>query len=202
MTDAKPAKRASKAVATVRDAASKAVATTTSTTRAATEKAIAGIEANPIAILSGGIALGALIGAFAPRSAAERKILRPVGKRLNETARGAVDAARDTARAEFDVLGLSRDAALKRTRGYYRLFMAPGMQHCTGGPGPDLFDALTPLRLWVEQKRTPEWIIARHATNGRIDNERPLCPFPQIARWKGKGSTTNAANFICAAAQR
>ena len=111
MTDAKPAKRASKAVATVRDAASKAVATTTSTTRAATEKAIAGIEANPIAILSGGIALGALIGAFAPRSAAERKILRPVGKRLNETARGAVDAARDTARAEFDVLGLSRDAA-------------------------------------------------------------------------------------------
>lgn len=54
MTDAKPAKRASKAVATVRDAASKAVATTTSTTRAATEKAIAGIEANPIAILSVG----------------------------------------------------------------------------------------------------------------------------------------------------
>ena len=97
---------------------------------------------------------------------------------------------------------LSPAAALKRTRGYYRLFMAPGMQHCTGGPGPDLFDALTPLRLWVEQKRTPEWIIARHATDGRIDNERPLCPFPQVARWKGKGSTTNAANFICATAQR
>ncbi len=89
------------------------------------------------------------------------------------------------------------EAALKRTQSYYRLFMAPGMQHCTGGPGPDLFDALTPLRLWVEQKRTPEWIIARHATDGRIDNERPLCPFPQVARWKGKGSTTSAANFAC-----
>ena len=93
--------------------------------------------------------------------------------------------------------GLSHDAALKVTRGYYRLFMAPGMQHCTGGPGPDLFDALTPLRLWVEQKRVPELIIARHATDGRIDNERPLCPFPHVARWKGKGSTTSAANFAC-----
>lgn len=111
MTDAKPVKRTSKAVASVREAASKAVATTATTTRAATDKAVAGIEANPLAVLGGGIAIGLLVGAFVPRTDAERKILRPVGKRLNETARGAVDAARDTAKAELDVLGLSRDAA-------------------------------------------------------------------------------------------
>ncbi|MFA6124156.1 hypothetical protein [Sphingomonas sp.] len=115
MTNAKPAKRkikaVDKAVDTVRDAASTAIAATTSTTRAVTHKAVAGIEANPMAVLGGGIALGVLVGAFVPRSAVERKMLKSVGKRLNDTAQGAIDAARDTAKAEFDVLGLSRDAA-------------------------------------------------------------------------------------------
>lgn len=111
MTEADATKRSAKAVASVRDAASKAVATTTATTRAAADKAVAGIEANPLAVLGGGIALGALASVFVPHTAAESKILRPVGKRLKETARGAVDAARDTARAEFDILGLSRNAA-------------------------------------------------------------------------------------------
>ncbi|MFA6607365.1 MAG: hypothetical protein WCS75_10230, partial [Sphingomonas sp.] len=64
-----------------------------------------------MAVLGGGIALGVLVGAFVPRSAVERKMLKSVGKRLNDTAQGAIDAARDTAKAEFDVLGLSRDAA-------------------------------------------------------------------------------------------
>jgi feruloyl esterase len=92
---------------------------------------------------------------------------------------------------------LAPAAALARTQGFYRLFMVPGMQHCTGGPGPDLFDALTPLRAWVEQKRAPGRILASHAVDGRIDDSRPLCPFPQVARWTGKGSTREAANFAC-----
>ncbi|RYD95105.1 MAG: tannase/feruloyl esterase family alpha/beta hydrolase [Sphingomonadales bacterium] len=94
---------------------------------------------------------------------------------------------------------LTPQAALSRTKSYYRLFMVPGMQHCTGGPGPDLFDALTPLRDWVEAKRPPARIVARHASEGKIDNSRPLCPFPQVARWIGKGSTSNAASFVCRA---
>jgi feruloyl esterase len=93
---------------------------------------------------------------------------------------------------------LAPTQALARTQSFYRLFVVPGMQHCTGGPGTDLFDALTPLRAWVEQKRAPQRILASHASGGRIENSRPLCPFPQVARWTGKGNTRDAANFVCA----
>ena len=92
---------------------------------------------------------------------------------------------------------LSPDQALARTQGFYRLFVAPGMQHCVGGPGPDHFDGLTPLRAWVEHKQAPAQIEARHITDGRIDNSRPLCPYPQVAQWDGKGSPSAAASFAC-----
>lgn len=111
MTDAKTHSHENKAVVAVRDAASKAVAVTSETARTVADKAVAGVQANPVAVLGGGVALGIVVGALTPRSAAERKMLHAVGKRLNDTASGALDAARDTAKAEFDVLGLSRAAA-------------------------------------------------------------------------------------------
>lgn len=90
----------------------KAIAHTTSdTARDLARRTSAGIEANPLGVLVGGVALGVLAGAFVPRSERETQLLRPVGKRLTDTARGAVDAAKETARAEFDVLGLTRTAA-------------------------------------------------------------------------------------------
>lgn len=95
----------------VRQSASKALDTTGSTVRDFADKAAAGIEANPVAALVGGIAIGALAGSFVPRSEQEARLLAPVGKRLNETAHGAIDAAKETARSEFDILGLTRDAA-------------------------------------------------------------------------------------------
>lgn len=82
-------------------------------------------------------------------------------------------------------------------RSFYRLFMVPGMLHCRGGPGPDIFNALASLEQWVEQGKAPEEIIASHATGGTVDRTRPLCPFPQQATWTGKGSTDEAANFVC-----
>lgn len=91
---------------------SKALTTTTSdTARDLARRTSAGIEANPLGVLVGGVALGVLAGAFVPRSERETQLLGPVGKRLTDTARGAVDAAKETARAEFDVLGLTRVAA-------------------------------------------------------------------------------------------
>lgn len=81
----------------------------------------------------------------------------------------------------------------------YRLFMAPGMGHCSGGEGPNDFDALAALERWVEQGKAPDSIEAAHAMNGRIDRTRPLCPYPQQARYQGIGSTDDARNFICAA---
>jgi feruloyl esterase len=79
----------------------------------------------------------------------------------------------------------------------YRLFMAPGMGHCSGGEGPDTFDAVSALEQWVEQGKAPDRIVAAHSTNGIVDRTRPLCPYPQVATYTGSGSIDDAANFAC-----
>ena len=78
-----------------------------------------------------------------------------------------------------------------------RLFLEPGMGHCGGGEGPNVFDALTPLEAWREKGQAPASIPATHSTNGVVDRTRPLCPYPQIAHYKGAGSIDQADNFIC-----
>ena len=83
------------------------------------------------------------------------------------------------------------------TTDFFRLFMVPGMGHCGGGAGPNIFDALGALDQWVEQGKAPEKIVAAHVTKGVTDRTRPLCPYPQIAKWKGAGSIDEAANFTC-----
>ncbi|MGH9219102.1 MAG: tannase/feruloyl esterase family alpha/beta hydrolase, partial [Vicinamibacterales bacterium] len=87
----------------------------------------------------------------------------------------------------------------EKTRDFFRLFVAPGMGHCAGGPGPNQFDAVTALEQWVEKGVAPDAVIASHSTGGKIDRSRPLCPYPQVARYKGTGSIDEAANFTCAA---
>ena len=78
-----------------------------------------------------------------------------------------------------------------------RLFMVPGMGHCGGGEGPNEFDSLAALEQWVEKGKAPDQIVASHLTNGKVDRTRPLCPFPQVAKYKGTGSIGDAANFEC-----
>jgi feruloyl esterase len=82
---------------------------------------------------------------------------------------------------------------------WLRLFMVPGMQHCGGGEGPNTFDMVGALESWVEQGKAPGQILASHSTDGKVDRTRPLCPYPQVAAYKGTGSTDQAANFICKA---
>jgi feruloyl esterase len=94
----------------------------------------------------------------------------------------------------------------------FRLFMAPGMDHCSRGTGPENFgqafrgdapmvdadhDLLTALLAWVEDNRTPNRIIASRLSDGKVDRTRPLCPYPQQARYQGVGSTDDAKNFTC-----
>ena len=79
----------------------------------------------------------------------------------------------------------------------YRLFMVPGMGHCGGGDGVNTFDMLAALEQWVEHGQAPERIVASHATEGRIDRTRPLCPYPQVAVYNGSGSTDAAESFAC-----
>ena len=81
----------------------------------------------------------------------------------------------------------------------YRLFMEPGMMHCGGGDGPNQFDPMAVLERWREGNVAPDQIVATHATRGAVDMSRPLCPYPQVAKYKGEGSTTDAANFACKA---
>jgi feruloyl esterase len=79
-----------------------------------------------------------------------------------------------------------------------RLFMAPGMAHCSGGNGPNTFDMVGALEQWVERRSAPERIVAtRPAASGVPGRSRPLCRYPQIAQYTGSGSTDEEQSFIC-----
>jgi feruloyl esterase len=80
---------------------------------------------------------------------------------------------------------------------WMRLFLLPGVGHCGGGPGPDQADFIGALERWRESGTAPDQIRASHVTNDRVDMTRPLCPYPQVAQYKGGGSTNDAANFVC-----
>jgi feruloyl esterase len=83
---------------------------------------------------------------------------------------------------------------------WMRLFLMPGMGHCAGGVGPDRADFLSAVENWREKGQAPANIVAaRAAGRGRTEMTRPLCPFPQVAKYTGSGSTDDAKNFVCAA---
>jgi feruloyl esterase len=76
------------------------------------------------------------------------------------------------------------------------------MYHCSGGPWPNVFDALTPLMTWVEAGVAPDTIIAAKFDNSTppvVEMTRPLCVYPKVAKYNGSGSTGIAANFTCVA---
>jgi feruloyl esterase len=114
---------------------------------------------------------------------------------------------------------------LRPTESFVRLYMAPGMQHCAGGPGPNFFGQFdlsnagpntqqlstnmdpqhnisSALEQWVEKGVAPTTIIATKYVNDLDPSQgvkmtRPLCPYPQIAKYKGSRDTNDAANFVC-----
>jgi feruloyl esterase len=86
-----------------------------------------------------------------------------------------------------------------RTADSARLFMVPGMTHCAGGNGTDRFDAVTALINWVEKGKAPDSLAAARVVDNKVVRTRPLCPYPQVAKYKGEGSIDDAANFSCGA---
>lgn len=92
---------------------------------------------------------------------------------------------------------VSKAMGPSETDEFFRLFMAPGMLHCAGGVGPNTFNAIAALERWVEQGQKPASIVASHSTAGVVDRTRPLCPYPQVATYRGTGSIDDAANFVC-----
>jgi pimeloyl-ACP methyl ester carboxylesterase len=83
----------------------------------------------------------------------------------------------------------------KETHSFARLYLVPGMNHCSGGPGLDDFDTLGAMQSWVEEGKAPESLLSSgRAFPGR---SRPLCAYPQIARYNGTGNPEDAASFRC-----
>jgi feruloyl esterase len=89
----------------------------------------------------------------------------------------------------LDKMGKSQD-------NWMRLFMVPGMAHCRGGDGPNTFDSIGTLDKWREQNVTPIQILGSNPQSGLT---RPLCPFPQYARYKGSGDLKDSASWSCSA---
>jgi feruloyl esterase len=87
--------------------------------------------------------------------------------------------------------------AQRETDEFYRLFMIPGMAHCGGGPGLTGFSGMDPLVKWVENGTAPDSIVVSGKPAG-LAIERPVCPYPQAARYRGSGEMNSAASFICA----
>jgi len=125
----------------------------------------------------------------------------------------------DPAISALNTINYYNDVASKmgarETEAFARLYMVPGMQHCGGGPGTDSFgqfgagtkDAQHNVELaveaWVEKGIAPKAIVAIKIEEGdaakNVKMSRPLCPYPQIAKYKGKGDTNDAGNFVCVA---
>jgi feruloyl esterase len=110
------------------------------------------------------------------------------------------------------------DDSLEELRDFYRVFMVPGMAHCSGGEGPNAFgngvngpvvdeqhDLLRALEAWVEHGVAPRKIIGTHYLNNSpasgVQFQRPLCPFPEVARYKG-GDPAQASSFVCVRDER
>jgi feruloyl esterase len=84
-------------------------------------------------------------------------------------------------------------------RDFLRLFMVPGMAHCSGGVGPDQYDAVSAIVDWVERDIAPDALRAKKIENGETVRTRPLCPYPEVATYKGTGDVNEAASFECKA---
>ena len=87
---------------------------------------------------------------------------------------------------------------LAQTEASVRLFLVPGMHHCSGGPAPDQFDTLSALEAWVEHGQAPELIAASTQPQSPVQHHLPLCPYPQQGRYTGSGDVNDAANWHCA----
>jgi feruloyl esterase len=88
------------------------------------------------------------------------------------------------------------NGGMDKVRNWSRLFLVPGMGHCSGGTATvDGFDMLTTIVDWVENGKTPEYVTAK--SRQTPSRSRPLCAYPAHAEYLGTGDPQNAANFVC-----
>lgn len=102
---------------------------------------------------------------------------------------------------------LSDEMAGVKIRESFRMFTLPGVSHCGGGNGPNTMDLLTPLMSWVEKGTVPQridaiWVESPNRFDASVGRpmSRPICAYPQVAKYIGHGGTTKAQNFNCSKA--
>lgn len=83
------------------------------------------------------------------------------------------------------------------TSGFARLYLIPGMQHCAGGNNVDRFDFMSPLIDWVEQGSQPRRLTGWRMDQDVVSRTRPLCPYPEVARYRGTGDPDHHESFVC-----
>ena len=126
----------------------------------------------------------------------------------------AVDFFQEVVADQAKRHGLSLQQAQEETEQFYRLFMVPGMGHCSGGAGPNSFgqggarpikvdpedDTLTALEVWVEKEIAPNKFIGSRvdAKTSAVDMTRPICAYPKTPTWNGTGNANDASSFVCA----
>ena len=100
---------------------------------------------------------------------------------------------------EYYENAVKANGGLGKTYNSIRLFMIPEMYHCGSGDGPSTFDKIDTISAWVEKGSAPDQIVvSKAAADGKITRTRPICPYPQVAKYKGTGSIDEAENFVCA----
>jgi Tannase and feruloyl esterase len=118
--------------------------------------------------------------------------------------------------AQATATKLGNIEALNSTKNFFRFFMVPGMGHCLSGPGAWVFngannpgnpvdpdhDVVAAVDRWIEKGVAPDKVIATKfaddvPANGDVAFTRPLCPYPELAQYKGRGNPNDAANFTC-----
>jgi len=95
----------------------------------------------------------------------------------------------------------ANNGGMAATQGFARTFLVPGMNHCSGGPATDNFDSIQAMVDWVEKGVAPDTIAAKAlpANTFMPNRTRPLCAYPQFAKYKGSGNVEDASSFVCAA---
>jgi feruloyl esterase len=101
---------------------------------------------------------------------------------------------------------VARDKGIAKTQEYFRVFLVPGLYHCSGGPGAGTFaqpdDLVSVAARWAEKGSAPEKIVGtkyvENTPSKGIALQRPHCLYPLVTRYKGSGDPNDAANFICA----
>jgi hypothetical protein len=93
----------------------------------------------------------------------------------------------------------TNNGGVAATRAWARLFLIPGMNHCSGGPATDSYDGLSAIVDWVEKGTAPDFVPATALPSNRYfpNRTRPLCPYPSHAQYSGTGNIEDATHFVC-----